>query len=116
MKTYASAAEETYRLGIFHSNLQMIESHNADSTQTYTMAVNQFADLTSEQFAALYRNLDISKKSNHHVHHFNVTDLPASVDWVAGGAVTPVKDQGQCGSCWAFSAVGAMEGAYFVEF
>jgi cathepsin L len=78
------------------------------------MELNQFADLTTEEFAALYlmapRQLTNTGKCTMSVPDVNI---PAELDWTTSGAVTGVKNQGQCGSCWAFSSTGALEGLYF---
>lgn len=113
-KTYDNA-EESRRLNIFISNLEYISAENAKG-HNFTLGVNQFSDLTPEEFAtqntgwakpdALFG--DVPNLGN---HTWDGTELPESVDWTTKGAVTPVKNQGQCGSCWAFSAVGALEGA-----
>merc|ERR1719197_1801244 len=76
------------------------------------MGVNQFADLTPREFKALIsRPLDRKMSYNYAQLDANF-EAPASIDWTQNGAVTPVKDQGQCGSCWAFSTTGSTEGAW----
>lgn len=72
--------------------MDKIAAHNADETETFTMKMNKFGDLTEEEFAKMYRNLNISDKQANEVKVFNVADLPASVDWNKAGAVTPIKD------------------------
>jgi len=114
-KTYDDNAEESKRFDVFMSNLQYITGENAKG-HNFTLGVNQFSDLTPEEFAtqntgwakpdALFG--DVPHLGN---HTWDGSDLPESIDWTTKGAVTPVKNQGQCGSCWAFSAVGALEGA-----
>ncbi|XP_058181488.1 senescence-specific cysteine protease SAG39-like [Rhododendron vialii] len=110
-RVYKDSAEEEQRLKIFKDNVEYIESSNKAENKPYKLGVNQFADLTNEEFKL--RNKFKSHNSSTATSPFkyaNVTDLPSSVDWRKKGAVTPVKDQGQCGSCWAFSAVASMEG------
>ena len=108
--------ERDYRQSVYEQNLNKIINHNAVG-HSWTMAVNKFADLTAEEFGARYTGGYVSRKYRTHTNKLrgaNIT-LPSSVDWESAGAVTGVKDQGQCGSCWAFSTTGSVEGAWFLK-
>jgi cathepsin L len=115
-KTYESSAEQAYRYRIFKSNLDYINTHNANE-DSFKLAVNQFADMTNNEFRERFLGTkyvkSVSAPSKHVVNPS--VKLPDTVDWRTKGAVTPVKDQGQCGSCWAFSTTGSTEGAVFLK-
>ncbi|KAG5545102.1 hypothetical protein RHGRI_017537 [Rhododendron griersonianum] len=102
-------AEEEKRLKIYKDNVEYIESFNKAANKSYKLAVNQFADLTNEEFK-LRNGFKSHGYSTVSFKYENVTATPSSMDWRKEGVVTPVKDQGDCGSCWAFSAVAAVEG------
>jgi len=107
--------EHDARLGIFRENAQIVEQHNAGNN-TWAMSLNEYADLSAEEFNDFYLGFNPSSKlgSTDKVSlHTPVGDAPASVDWrtdAGGKMVGPVKNQGSCGSCWAFSTIASVEG------
>jgi C1A family cysteine protease len=115
-KKYENINELETRFEIFRTNLRNIIIHNMDRSQNFTMGVNQFTDLTPEEFKAQYVSGLKAEVGLAGCGSFSgsASGAPASIDWRAKGAVTSVKDQGQCGSCWTFSATGAVEGAWAI--
>ena len=111
-KSYNLLGEKEMRFEIFTENLRFIDEHNTDANRSYTVGLNRFADLTNEEYRSKYLGLKSSSKakvSNRYVPRVGDA-LPNSVDWRAKGAVVGIKDQGDCSSCWAFSAVATVEG------
>ena len=115
-KRYESLQETESRFQIFRSNLRNIILHNLDHTQNFTMGINQFTDLTPQEFKDQYVGGLRAEVGSYGCKSFSssASGAPSSIDWRQKGAVTSVKDQGQCGSCWTFSSTGAVEGAWAI--
>lgn len=112
--------EELARFNIWKMNLDIIEQHNKLANQgvySYWLRMNRFGDMTNKEFVAFYNGYrsDLKKSSaNRKVFTYDpFTEVPESIDWREKGYVTPVKNQGSCGSCWAFSTTGSLEGQHF---
>ncbi|KAL5847347.1 hypothetical protein ACOSQ3_010871 [Xanthoceras sorbifolium] len=115
-KVYNALGEKEKRFEIFKDNLRFIDEHNSDN-RTYKVGLNQFADLKNEEYRSMYlgakksvkKNTLKAKNSDRYLPRVGEA-LPDFVDWRKEGAVADVKDQGSCGSCWAFSTIAAVEG------
>ena len=97
-KLYGSQAEESTRYNIFKANVDFIdEFNNNGKNKTFQVAINKFADMTNEEFRAVYLGSKMpEKKKLGSVYHSQGIEVPTSWNWADKGAVTPIKDQGQC--------------------
>ncbi|XP_069690871.1 procathepsin L [Periplaneta americana] len=121
-KKYKSDVEDKFRMKIFMENRHKVAKHNAAYEQgvhKFKLGMNKYGDMLPHEFTHIMNGFNkMQKKQNKilqgatFITPANV-ELPRTVDWRDDGAVTPIKDQGQCGSCWAFSSTGALEGQHF---
>jgi C1A family cysteine protease len=128
-KEYNFIKEESARFAIFVENYKKIIDHNSKN-EDVKLGLNRFGDLTVEEFKSLHSGCYQSntervqnqqaqqfrqKLNPYHQIDYRVLNLPDSVDWRQKGAVTDVKNQEQCGSCWAFSTTGALESLHYIN-
>jgi len=113
-QTYSSKAEHDKRFEIFKNSMEKIKLHN-EGEHSWTMGITQFADMTPKEFKQYISCGGFEHKSSETKFDAPQGWVSDSIDWVAKGAVTPVKNQGSCGSCWAFSTTGSIEGRSFIS-
>ncbi len=118
-KKYDTIQEYMARFKVFQSNYEKLENFAIEEGSSHSVGITKFFDLTPQEFKSNYLNLKINLldmiKQNGKKAVINTNDAPESFDWRKEGAVGKVKDQAQCGSCWAFSAIANLEGQYFIK-
>jgi cathepsin L len=113
-KVYSSQ-EFAARYKTFKNNLDIINYYNSKPQASFQLAMNQFGDFSKEEFKKMYTGVSIKANAVRSEVHLPTEGVPTTVDWRNHGAVTPVKNQGQCGSCWSFSTTGSLEGVHAIK-
>ena len=114
-KVYPDETTELRRHAIWQANKKYVDEHNENLADRlgFTLGMNAFADMDGAEFAKIYNGYLSGRRSNStKIFHSSGVSLPTSVDWRTKGIVTGIKNQGQCGSCWAFSTTGSLEGQH----
>ncbi|CAG9325970.1 unnamed protein product [Blepharisma stoltei] len=117
-KNYNTDEEYLKRFKIFRENSAFIRVHNS-LDKDWTLGINQFVDMTLDEFREIYLSNEITvpeeeETEDFHREHYENVEAPTSIDWRSKGAVQGVKYQGQCGGCWSFSTVSAVESSWFI--
>ncbi|CAL4992845.1 unnamed protein product [Urochloa decumbens] len=117
-RAYKDDVEKAWRLKVFKTNADFVDRTNAAGDKKYRLATNEFADMTNDEFVARFAGFKPTPSSGSQklwrfsLEKLTLPDDEQAIDWRTNGAVTGVKNQGQCGSVWAFSAVAAIEGIH----
>uniref|UniRef100_UPI0037E7795A cathepsin S, ortholog 1 n=1 Tax=Semicossyphus pulcher TaxID=241346 RepID=UPI0037E7795A len=115
-KVYDNQAEIVFRRAVWEKNMLSVLRHNQEASagkHSFTMGLNHLADMTAEEINEKLNGLRVEEPGNFRnvtLKEASVVSIPQSVDWRKSGLVSPVQNQGMCGSCWAFSSLGALEG------
>jgi len=118
-KTYDNAVEEATRSSYWLANVRLIKSHNADAdngVHSFHIGENPLADMTTDEIRAQFNGFTAGDSQGAEFQSdVDMASLPTSIDWRVNKTVTPVKNQLVCGSCWAFSATGSLEGQHALK-